>query len=199
MEEFPMNRIAPVLFGVVLTIAAALPAAAADLYAIDTEGRHYYAGFQISHLGFSIMHGRFDDLHGSIEYDAADPSASKVEVVIQAASLNTNLAKRDAHLKSPDFFNVGEFPEITFVSTKVEPGADGTAMVTGNLTIVGVTRSITLNAHLIKAGPHPFSKAPIAAWSTRGTIKRSDFGIKYGLPAIGDEVTLVLDIEAAKK
>jgi len=194
-----MNRFITLFLGVFLAIAAILPASAADTYAVDTQGRHYYAGFQISHLGFSIMHGRFDELDGSIQYDAANPSASKVSVVIQAASFNSNNPKRDGHLKSPDFFNVGEFPEITFVSTKVEPGANGTAKITGDLTMVGVTKSITLDARLIQVGANPFTKAATAAWSARGTIKRSDFDIKYGLPAIGDDVTLLLDIEALKQ
>lgn len=181
-----------------MALITALPAAA-DTYAIDVDGRHYYAGFEISHLGFSIMHGRFDDLDGTVVYDPANPAASSVKVVIEAGSLNTNHEKRDAHLKGPDFFNTAEFPEITFVSTKIEPGADGAAKVTGDLTMVGVTKSITLDARLINTGPHPFNNAPMAAWSGRGTIKRSDFGIKYGLPAIGDEVTLLLDFEAKKQ
>lgn len=194
-----MKRLPLFLFAIFVSLAAALPAKAADTYAFDVEGKHIYAGFEISHLGFSIMHGRFDTFDGSIEYDAANPSASKVKVVIDAGSINTNHAKRDGHLKSPDFFNVGEFPEITFVSTSVVSGEEGMAKVTGDLTMLGVTKSITLDAKLIKAGAHPFNKKPIAAWSARGTIKRSDFGMKYGLPAIGDEVKLLLDVEAYKQ
>ena len=194
-----MNRITALILGAFLAVATSLPAKAAETYAFDVAGAHVYAGFQISHLGFSTMHGRFDKLDGSIQYDAANPSASKVNVVIQTASVNTHHAQRDGHLKSPDFFNAGEFPEITFVSTKVTPGADGLAKVTGDLTMLGVTKSVTLDAKLINVGPHPFNKKPIAAWSARGTIKRSDFGIKYGLPVIGDEVTLLLDIEANKQ
>lgn len=194
-----MKRLSIFLFAALISLATALPAKAADTYAFDVEGKHIYAGFEISHLGFSIMHGRFDNFDGSIEYDPANPSASKVNVVIDAGSINTNLAKRDGHLKSPDFFNVGEFPKITFVSTNVVPGEEGMAKVTGDLTILGVTKSVTLDAKLIKVGDHPFNKKPIAAWSARGTIKRSDFGMKYGLPAIGDEVDLLLDVEAYKQ
>jgi len=174
-------------------------ASANNTYIIDTAGVHYYAGFQISHLGFSTMHGRFDTLSGTIKYDDAEPTNSQVSVTIKASSINTNMAKRDAHLKSPDFFNVEEFSDITFVSTKLVKTGEKTAKMTGNLTMMGVTRSITLDTTLINIGANPFSKAPTAAWSARGTIKRSDFGSKYGAPAIGDEVTLIIDIEALKQ
>jgi polyisoprenoid-binding protein YceI len=174
-------------------------ASANSTYIIDTAGVHYYAGFQISHLGFSTMHGRFDTLSGTIKYDDAEPTNSQVSVTIKASSINTNMAKRDAHLKSPDFFNVEEFSDITFVSTKLVKTGEKTAKMTGNLTMMGVTRSITLDTTLINIGANPFSKAPTAAWSARGTIKRSDFGSKYGAPAIGDEVTLIIDIEALKQ
>ncbi|MFB0991672.1 MAG: YceI family protein [Rhodospirillales bacterium] len=174
-------------------------ASANSTYVIDTAGVHYYAGFQISHLGFSTMHGRFDALSGTIKYDDAEPTNSQVSITIKASSINTNMAKRDAHLKSPDFFNVEEFSDITFVSTKLVKTGEKTAKMTGNLTMMGVTRSITLDTTLINIGANPFSKAPTAAWSARGTIKRSDFGSKYGAPAIGDEVTLIIDIEALKQ
>jgi len=188
-----------VVFAIIMAIGTAMPVSAADMYKIDSEGRHYYAGFQISHLGFSIMHGRFDNMTGMIEYDSGNPSASKVSVTLDATSINTNHDKRDAHLKSPDFFNAAEFSEITFVSTKLEQTGDNTGKVTGDLTILGVTKSVTLDTRLINVGANPFNKKPMAAWSARGTIKRSDFGIKYGLPAIGDEVTLLLDVEAYKQ
>ncbi len=194
-----MSKISTTLFGLALTLLTALPSFAGDKYAIDVKGAHYYAGFQISHLGYSIMHGRFDKISGTIDYDAANPTASSVKVVIKAGTVNTNHAKRDAHLKSPDFFNAKEFPDITFVSTKLEKSGDNVGKITGNLTMLGVTKSVTLDARLVKAGPHPFNKKPIAAWSARGTIKRSDFGMKYGLPRIGDEVTLLLDVEALKQ
>ena len=174
-------------------------ASANSTYVIDTAGVHYYAGFQISHLGFSTMHGRFDTLSGTIKYDDAEPINSQVSITIKASSINTNMAKRDAHLKSPDFFNVEEFSDITFVSTKLVKTGEKKAKMTGNLTMMGVTRSITLDTTLINIGANPFSKAPTAAWSARGTIKRSDFGSKYGAPAIGDEVTLIIDIEALKQ
>jgi len=174
-------------------------ASANSTYVIDTAGVHYYAGFQISHLGFSTMHGRFDMLSGTIKYDDAEPINSQVSITIKASSINTNMAKRDAHLKSPDFFNVEEFADITFVSTKLVKTGEKKAKMTGNLTMMGVTRAITLDTTLINIGANPFSKAPTAAWSARGKIKRSDFGSNYGAPAIGNEVTLIIDIEALKQ
>ena len=187
------------LLSVVMLFGFTSLASANSIYVIDTAGVHYYAGFQISHLGFSTMHGRFDTLSGTIKYDDAEPTNSQVSITIKASSINTNMAKRDAHLKSPDFFNVEEFSDITFVSTKLIKTGEKTAKMTGNLTMMGVTRSITLDTTLINIGANPFSKAPTAAWSARGTIKRSDFGSKYGAPAIGDDVTLIIDIEALKQ
>jgi polyisoprenoid-binding protein YceI len=187
------------LLSVVMLFSFTSHVSANSTYVIDTAGVHYYAGFQISHLGFSTMHGRFDTLSGTIKYDDAEPTNSQVNVTIKASSINTNMAKRDAHLKSPDFFNVEEFSDITFVSTKFVKTGEKTAQMTGNLTMMGVTKSITLDTTLVNIGANPFSKAQTAAWSARGTIKRSDFGSKYGAPAIGDEVTLIIDIEALKQ
>ena len=193
------SLVSATLLSVVMLFGFTSLASANSIYVIDTAGVHYYAGFQISHLGFSTMHGRFDTLSGTIKYDDAEPTNSQVSVTIKASSINTNMAKRDAHLKSPDFFNVEEFSDITFVSTKLIKTGEKTAKMIGNLTRMGVTRSITLDTTLINIGANPFSKAPTAAWSARGTIKRSDFGSKYGAPAIGDDVTLIIDIEALKQ
>ncbi|MBT4890624.1 MAG: polyisoprenoid-binding protein, partial [Rhodospirillales bacterium] len=122
-----------------------------------------------------------------------------VSVTLDVTSINTNNPKRDAHLQSPDFFNAAEFPEITFVSTKLEQTGDNVGKITGDLTMVGVTKSITLDATLMKIGVHPFNKKEIAGWSASGAINRSDFGITFGLPGISDEVILNLGIEAFKQ
>lgn len=194
------NILSAFLLSIAMASNFAIPASAqTDTYVIDTEGRHYYAGFQISHLGFSTMHGRFDTVSGTINYDETNPANSHVSVKVDVASINTNMEQRDAHLKSPDFFNAEEFSEITFVSTKLVKTGEKTGKMTGDLTMMGVTKSITLDTTLINVGANPFSDAPTAAWSARGTIKRSDFGSKYGAPAIGDEVTLIIDIEALKQ
>ena len=166
----------------------------AETYTI--ESTHTYPNFIINHLGFSDTFGRFNKTTGKLEMDR-EKGMGSVEVVIDVASLDTGFAKRDDHLRSPDFFNVVEFPEATFKSTRVTYKGEG-AEVVGNLTIKGITRSVTLNVAKINCGPNPFNKKPTCGMNATGTIKRSDFGITYGLPAVGDEVKLNIQIEAVK-
>ena len=163
-------------------------------YTLDPT--HTYPNFTISHLGFSTMHGRFDKTSGKLEMDR-EKGTGYVEVVIDAASIDTGMKKRDDHLRSPDFFNAMEFPEIIFKSTKVMFKGKG-ATVTGDLTIMGVTRSVSLDVKSINCGVHPMNKKDVCGFDATTKFKRSDFGIKYGLPAIGDEVNLVFEIEAIK-
>lgn len=175
-------------------LAVSAVGVAADSYTIDPT--HTYPNFTINHLGFSTLHGRFGKTSGKLTLDRAQSTGS-VDVVIDAASVDTGFAKRDKHLRSPDFFNVVEFPEITFKSTKVRFQGKG-ALVEGDLTIKGVTRSVTLNVASINCGVHPFNKKQVCGFDAKTTIKRSDFGIEYALPAVGDEVELDIEIEAIK-
>lgn len=164
-------------------------------YEIDSA--HTYPNFTISHLGFSTTHGRFDKTTGSLMMDQKAGKGS-VNVVIDASSINTGFLKRDKHLKSPDFLNVAEFPKITFKSTSVKFKGNG-ATVKGNLTIMGKSKPVTLDVARIKCGVHPFNKKELCGFDATTKIKRSDFGIKYGLPAIGDEMMISLQVEAIKK
>ena len=163
-------------------------------YSIDPT--HTYPNFTINHLGFSTLHGRFGKTSGSLTMDKAKGTGS-VDIVIDAASIDTGHKKRDDHLRSPDFFNAVEFPEITFKSTKVTFSGTG-ATVVGDLTMKGVTKSVTLAVDSINCGVHPFSKKDVCGFDATGKIKRSDFGIKYALPAVGDEVNLMIEVEAVK-
>lgn len=180
-----------------LAISIALPisALAADSYTIDPT--HTYPNFTISHLGFSTMHGRFDKTSGKVTLDRAAKTGS-VEIAVETASISTGLAKRDDHLKSPDFFNAAEFPSITYKSTAINFKGDTPASVDGNLTISGVTKPVTLTISAFKCGAHPMNKKEMCGADASAQIKRSDFGIKYGLPAIGDDVKLNFEIEAMK-
>ena len=180
-----------------LAISIALPisALAADSYTIDPA--HTYPNFTINHLGFSTMHGRFDKSSGKVTLDLAAKTGS-VEIAIETASVSTGFAKRDEHLKSPDFFNAAEFPNITYKSTAINFKGDTPSSVDGNLTISGVTKPVTLTIDSFKCGAHPMNKKEMCGADASAQIKRSDFGIKYGLPAIGDDVKLSFEIEAMK-
>jgi len=180
-------------------LGAAAAAGASETFKIDAE--HASVGFAVSHLGYSNMMGRFGTVAGSFVLNEANPAASSVAVEIDAASIDTNHAKRDAHLKSPDFFNVAEFPTLTFKSTRIEPTGEKTAKVTGELTLLGVTKPVVLDVTFNRKAPHPlpqYKGVLVAGFSATGTLKRSDFGMSYALPGVGDEVRLFLEIEGHK-
>jgi len=178
-----------------ISIALTLSAQAADNYTIDSA--HTYPHFSISHLGFSTMQGRFDSTSGKVSLDRAAKTGS-VDISIEAASISTGFAKRDKHLKGPDFFNSAEFPTISYKSTAVNFNGDAPASVEGNLTIMGVSKPVTLDINAFHCGTHPMNKKDVCGADASTQIKRSDFGINYGLPAIGDDVKLVFEIEAVK-
>lgn len=169
--------------------------AIADAYTIDPV--HTYPSFEINHLGFSTMRGRFNETKGKFDLDLKKKSGS-VNVVITAASVDTGFKKRDDHLRSPDFLNVAEFPQIKFESTKVVFTGDKTATVEGNLTIMATTKPITLNVTAINCGVNPLNKKETCGFDANATFKRSDYGVNYGLPAVGDEMKLLLEMEGIK-
>ncbi len=178
----------------VIVLSVITMAASADSYTIDPA--HTYPNFTINHLGFSTMHGRFGKTSGSLNLDQAKGTGS-VEIVVDMASVDTGFKKRDDHLRGPDFFNVIEFPTMTFNSTKVVFKGKG-ASITGKLTIKGITKTIKLEVASINCGVHPFNKKNVCGLDAITSIKRSDFGIKYGLPAIGDEMNIQIEMEAVK-
>jgi polyisoprenoid-binding protein YceI len=182
----------------VVSVALPLSAFAADSYTIDPQ--HTFPHFSINHLGFSTMQGRFDKTSGTATLDRVAKTGS-VEIAIESASVSTGFAKRDEHLKSPDFFNAAEFPAITYKSTAMHFKGDTPASVDGNLTISGVTKPVTLTIDAFNCGVDPMDplkqKQKCGA-SASTQIKRSDFGVKFGLPAVGDDVKLVFEIEAFK-
>ncbi|WP_455209072.1 YceI family protein [Kaarinaea lacus] len=182
-----------------LVITAALMAlpftAFGASYSMDPA--HTYPHFKISHLGFSTMHGRFNKSEGKMTFDEAKGTGS-VEITIDANSIDTAHEKRDTHLRSPDFLNTAEFPTITFKSTKASiKGGKGT--VEGNLTMMGVTKPVTLTVTQMKCGAHPFNKKELCGFDATAKIKRSDFGVNYGLPGIGDDMELAFEVEAYKE
>jgi len=179
----------------ILATLATLPinSLLAASYSIDPG--HTYVSFAVSHLGFSTLRGKFDKQSGSLDFDPAAKKAS-VKIEIDAASIDTGHAKRDAQLQSPDFLNAVENPTITFESTSAKWNGDKLASVTGNLTILGVSKPVTLTITTMKCGPHPFAKTDACGFDATASIKRSDFGVNYGLPGIGEVLDLNIELEA---
>ena len=182
---------------VLMMLVAAATAAAATY---DVDPVHSSVTFKIQHMGTSWTYGRFNDLAASLEYDAAKPEASSLSFTAKAESVDTGNAKRDQHLKGPDFFNAKEFPEIAFKSTKVTPSGKDAAEVTGDLTLHGVTKPVT--AKVVKVGEGKTMKGgEMIGFEATFTVKRSDFGMAnmVGPKGAGDEVYLTVAIEAHKK
>jgi len=182
----------------VLALALAVPALAADTLELDSA--HTHASFVIKHLLISNVRGDFRKTSGQVVYDETEPSRSTVEATIDATSIDTREEKRDAHLKSPDFFDTAKFPTISFKSTKVEKAGEGKLKVTGNLTMKGVTKEVVLEV----AGPTQEIK-DMQGKVRRGAsitakVNRRDFGVSYGPPAVlGDVVTIEIETELVKK
>ena len=170
--------------------------AANENYTVDPL--HSYPNFMISHLGFSTMYGRFGTTSGKITMDMEKKTGS-VDMTIDAASVNTGFQKRDDHLRSPDFLNAAEFPQITYKSTKVVINADNSATVEGNLTMKGVTKPVTLKVNRIACGNNPMKKEEYrCGFDAAADIKRSDFDVTFALPAVGDDMHLMLEVEAVR-
>lgn len=158
--------------------------------------------FSVSHFGFSKVMGRFNDFAGTYTIDDDKMTASKIDLTINTATVDTGHQKRDEHLRGEDFFNVTEFPTMTFSSTDVIKTGPSTAKVTGNLTLLGITKPVTLDVTLNKTGEYPmpqYKGIAVTGFSVRGTIKRSDFGMNYAQGGIGDEIELMIELEGQAK
>lgn len=156
-------------------------------YAVDPG--HTQVVFAYDHMGFTNNVGVIAEPTGTLTLDKANPAASKVSIELPIANLRTGVAKLDEHLLKPDFFDGAKFPTATFVSTGVK--AEGTgATITGNLTIKGVTKPVTLDAEFYGVGANPMSKKENIGFVATGTIKRSDFGLGAYVPVVGDAVEL---------
>jgi polyisoprenoid-binding protein YceI len=181
-------------------VAATLPlAAAAQVESYNIDPYHTVPYFEADHLGFATMRGRFDRATGKFTIDRAAKTGT-LEIVIQTVTVSTGDSERDGrprtrdeHLRNPDFFNSAEFPTMTFRSTAVKFKGDDPEVVEGNLTLLGVTRPVALKIERWKCGPDPRTqgKRYQCGGNATGAFKRSEFGMKYGLPtALSDEVKL---------
>lgn len=173
--------------------------AMADTYVIDTKGAHASVNFAIKHLGYSVLTGRFDKFEGEFTYDPAKPEASTVNVTIDTTSVNTNHAERDKHLRSGDFLTVDKFPTATFVSKSIKLDDDKDEFdIIGDLTLNGVTKSITIEVEKIGEGKDPWGGYR-AGFSGETEIKLKDFNVKMDLGPASETVKLELEVEGIKK
>ncbi len=166
----------------------------ADLYKIDPM--HANVVWSANHFGFSSPSGKFGDVEGKIIIDERNAQNSSVEVIIKTNSISTSFAKFDAHLKSVDFFNVEKFPIATFKSTSIRASGSSGAKVSGLLSIKEISKPITLDVRINKIGKSPVTQNKTIGMTISGKIKRSLFGINYGIPGISDEVSLQIECEA---
>ncbi len=196
-----MLRIALALAVIAVPLASV---AAPETFTVDPF--HSHPHFQVKHLDYMYMTGRFDKMSGKIVMDTAAKSGT-VELSIEVASVNTGdhekgprTRSRDEHLKQADFFNAAEFPRMTFKGAAVRWTGEWPAAIEGQLTLLGVTKPVTLTVDNWKCGPDPRTqgKRYMCGGNASGTLKRSEFGMKYGIPAISDELKLYFGFEAYK-
>lgn len=181
-------------------LALAAPAAAAPAkYEIDPE--HFHIGFLVDHAGVADVLGLFLEGEGSFTFDEEAKTVSDIRVVIETESVFTNHKRRDRHLRSPDFLNASEFPEMVFEGKRSEPTGERTGKIDGTLTLLGVTKPLTLDITWVYSGPHPVGGAYVTGITARGSFNRSEFGMTYGLDnkMVGDEVKLILSFEALRQ
>ncbi len=170
---------------------------AAD-YVIDTQGAHAFVNFKIKHLGYSWLYGRFNNFSGEFSYDAANADASKIKVVIDTTSVDSNHAERDKHLRGGDFLNVEKNPKATFESTTIKFSDADNAVVTGDFTLNGVSKSISFDIQKVGEGDDPWGGYRVGFVGTT-SIALKDYGIDYNLGPASTHVDLELSIEGIRQ
>jgi polyisoprenoid-binding protein YceI len=170
----------------------------ADEYVIDTKGAHASIKFRVQHLGYSWLYGRFNEFSGNFTYDEKAPEKSAIEVTIKTASVDSNHAERDKHLRSDDFLHVDKYPEAKFVSTGYSQAEDGTGVLKGNLTLNGVTRPVEIDVEFIGAGQDPWGGYR-AGFEGTTSFAMADFGIVKDLGPKSKDVELILSVEGIRQ
>lgn len=187
-----MNRLIPSLSALLL-IATPTAFAAPETYTLDPD--HTAIQFQIDHFGFSAPTGKFMNVSGTLVLDEDAPADSKVELTIPVTKVSSGVPALDEHLQKPDFFDTATYPDAHFVSTAVELTGETTALVTGDLTLRGITKPVVLSVELNQIGNN-FMGVKTAGFSATTSLNRSEFGMEAYLPGLGDLVTLTIESEA---
>ncbi|MDE1151696.1 MAG: YceI family protein [Micavibrio sp.] len=180
-----------------LPVVAQAAEAKPDRYIYDPV--HTQIEFRADHLGFSHPTGRFLKFTGGFTFDPAAPESAEVHISIDPASLDMGSNDWQRAMTGSEFLDVAKYKEITFKSTKILRTGDKTGKMTGDLTIHGVTRPVTLDVTYNKSGTHPYNKNYLAGFSATATLKRSDYGMTFGLPGIGDVVEISLQVEGIRQ
>lgn len=176
--------------------AACVTAAQAEPVGYVLDASHSQIVFQYDHLGYSTTTGMFSGFEGTITFDETDPAASSVEVTFPAESLITGWPAREEHFLTGDFFGADESPLVTFSSTAIEVTGENTGLITGDLTINGITQPVVLDATMNQMGEHPMAGLPWIGFDATATLLRSDFDMGQFAPFVGDEVSIAISIEA---
>ena len=186
-----------ILLTAIVSLALVLPAAA-ETQSWNIDGAHSSAQFSVRHMGISTVRGAFTKMSGTVQYDPADLAKTVIDATIEAASVDTRVEMRDNDLRSPHFFDASKYPTLTFKSKKVAEAGPGKLKVTGDLTIHGVTKEVTLDVE----GPSAPVKDPrgnlrVGA-SASTTINRKDFGVDGAAAVVGDDVPITIDMELTR-
>lgn len=176
-------------------------AARAEPHEYELDPAHTSIGFLVGHVGYDKVLGMFLESSGSFTYDTDTQTLSDVKITIETESVFTNHEKRDQHLRSPDFLNAREFPEMVFTVTKAEKISDTQGKLHGELELIGLKKPVVLDVTLNKAAEYPFNDSFAIGISARGSFKRSDYGMMYGVDNgwVGDEVELIIEFEAVRQ
>ncbi len=188
------------LFAIVMALGVSMSAQATENYAFDIKGQHAFIQFKVKHLGYSWILGEFRTFNGSFTYDEKHPETNKVNVRIEADSIDTNHAERNKHLRSPDFFDVVKYPVITFVSTSYEDKGNGKALIHGTLTLRGVSKDIAITANQIGTGNDPWGGYR-RGFEGHATLHLSDYNMPFAvkLGPVSENVELFLSVEGVRQ
>jgi polyisoprenoid-binding protein YceI len=198
----PSFRLAPLAAAALIAIGVSASPAKAEPREFTLDPEHISIGFLVHHLGLADVLGMFREASGSFVYDEEANTVSDVEMTIQTASVFTNHERRDEHLRGPDFLNAKEYPTMTFTADEAVKTGENTAKLKGELTMLGVTKPLTLDVTYKGGTFYPFGDGHYAVGiSARGTVKRTDYGMTYAAANgwVGDEIHLIIEFEAKRK
>lgn len=190
------SALAAALLGLALNASAGLSDVPSGGYGLDKS--HGYITYTYSHMGYSTPHVGFRSFDVGLTLDNENPADSAIDVTIDATSIDSRVDAFNGHLNGPNFFDTTNHPTITFKSTSFEDAGEDKFNIVGDLTIKGVTKSVTLDATLVKAANHPMKKTPTIGVTAEAKVSRSEWGLSRAVPNVGDEITIFISVELTK-